>query len=176
VNNFSARDQRFVQELIDDLHLNATWDEVDEYGQHVLTLKFNVEGSDSPAETEYEPSEDWQSDDEADESDVAIQRVFAKYDKAKVVDNTVEDFENSYEETLKENFNKWKTEYYKVGASIAARLIVGQTRNQLRRPCGPGQADVPIRRGSPVDLEVLLHWCEELGLVLRLPLRPAYLR
>lgn len=61
---------------------------------------------------------EWKSDDD-DEGKLALQRVFDKYARAKVVDNTVEDFENSYEDTLKEKMNEWKKTYYKVSFHLA---------------------------------------------------------
>lgn len=126
VNSFSAKDQRFLQELADSLHLHTTWDETDEYGQHQVVLTFNLEGvseagtdehsqNGAPeADEEEEDEEEWQSESSDDEGDLAIQRVFAKYDKAKVVENVTEDFEESYEEKLKEKLDQWKREYYKV--------------------------------------------------------------
>ena len=119
VNELSARDRRFVQELADSLHLHVTWDEVDDYGQTLVVLSFDMEGlsQDGEAAQEDEAEEedgDWQSEDGEAEGDVAIQRVFSKYDRAKVVGNTVEDFEESYEETMKEKMVEWKRTYYKV--------------------------------------------------------------
>jgi 5'-3' exoribonuclease 1 len=122
VNSFSAKDQRFLQELADSLHLRATWDETDEYGQPQVVLRFDMEGvSEDGNEAEKgengeEEDDEWQSEDGDDEGDVAIQRVFAKYDKAKVVENTSEDFEESYEEKLKEKLVEWKRGYYKVSS------------------------------------------------------------
>ena len=124
VNSFTERDQRFLQELADSLHLHTTWDETDEYGQPQVALSFNVEGvSTTEDQTEdaagiEEDEGEWQSDTEADEGDVAAQRVFAKYDKAKVVSNTVEDFEDHYEDKIKEKMDEWKREYYRVGRSV----------------------------------------------------------
>ena len=125
VNAFSARDQRFLQELADSLRLHTTWDEVDGYGQPLVVLTFDMEGVSEDGTTseedkekragEEEEEDDWQSDQEADEGDLAIQRVFAKYDKAKVVENTVEDFEQNYEETMRVKLEESKRTYYKVG-------------------------------------------------------------
>ena len=113
VNNFSARDRRFVQELADSLHLRATWDEVDEYGQSLLVLRFDMEGVSDNEDEEEDDVEDgeWESE---GEGDLAVQRVFEKYNKAKVVENTVEDFEESYEETVQQKMEEWKKGYYKV--------------------------------------------------------------
>ncbi|WWC63302.1 uncharacterized protein I303_105902 [Kwoniella dejecticola CBS 10117] len=119
VNNFTARDQRFVQELGDELHLVTTWDEVDDYGQNLVVMTFNLEGvseDGGSAEADNEADgEEWESEEEDEDSEgaLAIQRVFAKYNKAKVVENVVEDFEEAYEEKMKENLDDWKKRYYK---------------------------------------------------------------
>lgn len=124
VNDLSSRDRRFVQELADDLRLHATWDEVDDYGQSIVVLTFNMEGvsqdgdADEDVEVEDENGE-WQSEDEGeDEGDLAIQRVLQKYTKAKVVENTVENYEEAYEDKIKENLETWKRTYYKVGHMV----------------------------------------------------------
>lgn len=122
VNKLSARDRRFLQELADTLHLRATWDEVDEYGQSLVVLSFDMEGvsedgtaseGEGAATSKGEDGEgDWES--ETGEGEIALNRVFAKYEKAKVVDNITEDFEETYEETMKQKMDEWKTHYYKV--------------------------------------------------------------
>lgn len=120
MNHFSAKDQRFLQELADSLHLKATWDETDEYGQPQVVLAFDMEGVSENGDGAEEEGQDegddeeWASEDENDEGNLAIQRVFAKYDKAKIVQNTTEDFEEDYEEKLKEKLVEWKRNYYKV--------------------------------------------------------------
>ncbi|WWC90706.1 uncharacterized protein L201_005643 [Kwoniella dendrophila CBS 6074] len=120
INNFSARDQRFVQELGDELHLITTWDEVDDYGQNLAVMTFDLDGvsqdgASAVAEDEGADGEEWESEEEDEESEgaIAIQRILAKYNKAKVVDNVAEDFEEAYEEKLKENLDDWKKRYYK---------------------------------------------------------------
>lgn len=130
VNTLSARDRRFVQELADSLHLRATWDEVDDYGQSLIVLSFDMEGMSVDGEqTENGAEEDveedggeWESEPESGsgegghEGDVAIQRVFAKYQKAQVVDNTEEDF--SREDAMKVKLDEWKKNYYKVSLRL----------------------------------------------------------
>jgi 5'-3' exoribonuclease 1 len=131
VNTISARDRRFVQELADSLHLRTTWDEVDDYGQSLIVLCFDMEGlsvdgegegdaPDGEANDAVEEDGEWESEAGDAEGDLAIQRVFAKYQKAKVVDNTEEDF--SREETMKQKMDDWKKTYYKVRAPT--RLFV----------------------------------------------------
>ncbi len=120
VNNFSARERRFVQELADSLRLHLTWDEVDEYSQPLAVLSFNMEGvsedgNEGETDQAVEDETGWEDEQDAEgEGNVAIQRVFEKYNKAKVVENTTEDFEEDYEEKLKEKMNDWKKGYYKV--------------------------------------------------------------
>ena len=113
VNKLSARDTRFLQELADSLHLRATWDEVDDYGQNLVVLSFDMEGvsEDGGSTSPQEEDGDWES--ETGEGEVALNRVFGKYEKAKVVENTTEDFEETYEETMKQKMDEWKTNYYK---------------------------------------------------------------
>ena len=115
-----------MQELADSLHLRATWDEVDSYGQPLVVLSFDMEGvsedgtaSEGEGADKGEAAEDgeWESEiGEAEgEGDIALNRVFGKYEKAKVVENTVDDFEATYEETMKQKIHEWKQNYYKVG-------------------------------------------------------------
>ena len=47
----------------------------------------------------------------------AIQRVFQKYDRAQVSEQTVEEAEASMERKYQEKFEEWKDEYYKVANS-----------------------------------------------------------
>lgn len=136
VNTLPERDRQFVQELADALHLRCTWDEEDSYGQPLIVLGFNVEPAEEKqdkskaGEDEGKASEDegkteqadgndeegseseWESEEDL-ESQAAIQRVFNKYDKAKVVDNDLEDFETSYEDKLNEKLIETKKKYYK---------------------------------------------------------------
>lgn len=126
VNKLSARERRFLQELADSLHLRATWDEVDDYGQPLIVLSFDMEGvSEDGTASEQEDQEgeeaeaedgEWES--ETGEGEVALNRVFGKYEKAKVVENTVDDFEETYEETMKQKMDEWKRGYYKVSRSL----------------------------------------------------------
>jgi 5'-3' exoribonuclease 1 len=120
VNTLSARDRRFLQELTDSLHLRATWDETDEYGQPLVVLTFDLEGVSEDEGEDVEEDGEWESDEANGEGDVAIQRVLQKYEKAKVVENTVEDFEESYEQKLKEKLDDWKRGYYKVSLEGSA--------------------------------------------------------
>lgn len=125
VNTLPERDRKFVQELADNLNLRCTWDEEDSYGQPLIVLGFNVDPADEKEKPEKtgEEQEDggedaeesegeWESEEDL-ESQAAIARVFQKYDKAKVVDNDIEDFETSYEDKLNEKLVEMKKKYYK---------------------------------------------------------------
>jgi 5'-3' exoribonuclease 1 len=109
VNTFPTRDREFIQDLADSLHLVCIWDEVDDYGQPLVTLTFNMEEIDQQSSGEDEDGE-WESD---EESNVAIQRVFKKYDNAKVVDNYLEDMDESFEDMVDKKMIEWKRSYYK---------------------------------------------------------------
>lgn len=117
VNTLPGRDRTFVQELADSLHLRCTWDEVDDYGQSLIVLSFDVPaeedgGEADAAENEEEADGEWESEEDI-ESKAAINRVLDKYSKAKVIDNELEDFEESFEETLKQKMVEHKRKYYK---------------------------------------------------------------
>jgi 5'-3' exoribonuclease 1 len=105
VNTLNARDRRFLQELADELHLRLVWDETDDYGQPLAVLTLDTE-------PEEDDEDGWEDE---NESELAIGRVLQKYAKAKVVPNIEEDFESSYEETLRKKMDEWKQGYYKVG-------------------------------------------------------------
>jgi 5'-3' exoribonuclease 1 len=135
VNKLSARDTRFLQELADSLHLRATWDESDDYGQNLVVLSFDMEGiSDDGAsvgKSDEEKDSEWESEAGFEaEGDIALNRVFGKYEKAKVVENTTDDFEETYEATMKQKMDDWKTHYYKVSTQCEWRSCIGQVGDQ----------------------------------------------
>lgn len=150
VNKLSAREQRFLQELADSLHLRATWDEVDDYGQSLIVLSFDMEGvseDGTASEAEGQNGEEAEAEDgewesETGEGEVALNRVFGKYEKAKVVENTVDDFEETYEETMKQKMDEWKTGYYKV-----SRVRVRERGAVLTR-CRTSSNSRPTTRAS----------------------------
>jgi 5'-3' exoribonuclease 1 len=139
-NDLGTRDRRFLQELADDLHIHLTWDEQDDYGQNLIVATFNMEGvsEDESEESGGEEADgDWSDEQteavkEEDESAVAIKRVLAKYEKAKVVDNVEDNWEESYEEKLKAKMEDWKKTYYKVSSSLpnggSKLTYIGQAR------------------------------------------------
>lgn len=114
VNSLPSRDRTFVQELADSLHLRCTWDEVDDYGQSLIVLSFDVPAEDGDDDgNDEEGDEEWESEEDL-ESKAAINRVLDKYSKAKIVDNEVEDSEQSFDEILNQKIIEHKRKYYKV--------------------------------------------------------------
>ncbi|OWZ62180.1 hypothetical protein AYX15_05666 [Cryptococcus neoformans] len=113
INTQDKRDNAFVQELADELHLHTTWDEVDDYGQSLIVCTFNMEGvsQDGSADGNEEDG-DWESDEMEDEGKLAVQRVFRNWSKAAVVDTYPEDVEKSMDEKLKEAMDDIKRQYY----------------------------------------------------------------
>lgn len=113
INELGERDRTFVQDIADDLHLRCTWDEVDDYGQPLIVLSFDTDALSEPGEgSEEAADEEWESEEDT-ESDLAIQRVFDKFAKAKIVDNDLEDAGQSFEEKMNEKIAEWKRNYYK---------------------------------------------------------------
>ncbi|KAI0303658.1 exonuclease II [Multifurca ochricompacta] len=116
LNDFPARDREFVNKLAADLHLELAWDDYDEYDQNIVTFRL----PESPGEAQADPEdegegdeEEWVSDEEEDEeSRKAVDRVLGKYEKAKVVEYADKDFDQRYEEALKEKMDEWKRSYY----------------------------------------------------------------
>ncbi|KAJ9097377.1 hypothetical protein QFC19_006846 [Naganishia cerealis] len=120
VNHYNARDRRFIQELADALNLDLAWDEVDEYGQNLIVIRpskptSSKQPSDdgdvlSDEDLSDEPVDASSSDDDI-ESQEAIQRVIAKYEKAKVVEIQGDPDEHR-EVTLRNKLEEWKKGYY----------------------------------------------------------------
>lgn len=117
INELGERDRTFVQGLADDLHLRCTWDEVDDYGQPLIVLGFDVDALSEPGEGEDAVDEEWESEEDT-ESNMAIQRVLDKFAKAKIVDNDLEDAGQSFEEKMNEKISEWKRGYYKEKLNI----------------------------------------------------------
>lgn len=120
-NLFPARDRKFIQDLADDLHLSVTWDEYDEQDQNLVTWRFPGELEETIPENgngaveNGEDDDEWE-DEEDEESKAAVDRVLAKYSKARVAqDDNEGDFDARYENSIKEKMDEWKRQYYKVG-------------------------------------------------------------
>lgn len=122
-NDFPAADRKFIDTLADDLHLSVTWDEYDDDDQNLVTWRFPGELEEPiPEDGENgaaggEEDEAWEDEDD-EESREAVDRVLAKYSKAKVKQDDKEgDFDARYELGIQEKMDEWKRGYYKVNHS-----------------------------------------------------------
>jgi 5'-3' exoribonuclease 1 len=124
-NNFPARDREFITTLAKDLNLELAWDEYDEHDQNLVTFRppgmpeevqeEQEGGGDAEAEAD---DEDWTSDEEDEEARDAVDRVLDKYRKAKVVELSGADFDERYEQAVKDKMDEWKRSYYMVRPTI----------------------------------------------------------
>jgi 5'-3' exoribonuclease 1 len=92
----NAADRKFVTDLALAAGLNCGTVQ-DEDGENRLLLSFR--------EVDSEPEE---------EGLEAMKRIFRKYERAQVSEQTVEEAEASMERKYRERFEKWKDDYYKV--------------------------------------------------------------
>ena len=138
-NTFPARDREFISRLADDLHLSLTWDEYDDQDQNLVTWRFPGEleelvpsnGGGTPVEEDSDEEEAAWEDVDDEESQAAVDRVIAKYEKLKVAeDDKAGDFDARYELSMKEKMDEWKRNYYKVGSR---KEHVGSTYQNSRR-------------------------------------------
>ena len=100
--SLNARDRKFVQELAEDLHLQ--WKSViGEEDIRFLQLEFpeRLEGDEDNEDIEDE------------EASIALLRILKRYDNAKVVDVTAEEFQEQKDKKYEEKFQAWKNKYYK---------------------------------------------------------------
>lgn len=96
-----AADRKFVQDLAESLHLE--WKTVeDEQGDRHMQLSF-------PPKLEA----DEESEDEDEESQLAILRVVKQYDNAKVVDVSKAEAQAEMDKQYETKFQEWKDNYYK---------------------------------------------------------------
>lgn len=99
-SDLPAKDRKFVEELADSLHL--TWKTVEsEDGARHLQLSF-------PEKLKLDEG----SDEEDEESQLAILRVVKQYDNAKLVDVTAEESRADMDQKYEEKFQEWKNKYY----------------------------------------------------------------
>jgi 5'-3' exoribonuclease 1 len=117
LNEFPARDREFVNTLGADLHLELAWDEYDENDRNIVT--FRVPGAHEEPRADVEDGDgvnedEWVSDEEDEEATNAVDRVLEKYRKAKVLGHASEDFDDRYEQAVKEKMDDWKRSYYMV--------------------------------------------------------------
>ena len=117
VNDFPARDREFIITLGADLHLELAWDEYDENDRNIVTFRVPRSHEEPLADVENgdEGNEDeWVSDDEDEEARNAVDRVLGKYRGAKVFEHATEDFDERYEQAMKDKMDEWKRPYYMV--------------------------------------------------------------
>jgi 5'-3' exoribonuclease 1 len=94
-STLNAADRKFVTDMAIALGLECRT-VTDEDGEKRLQLHFKED---------FEPEE---------EGEEAMKRIFRKYDRAQVSEQTVEEAEAAMERKYQQKFNEWKDEYYKV--------------------------------------------------------------
>ena len=98
----NARDRKFVQELVEDLHLQ--WKSVaNDEGERHLQLSF-------PSKLQGDEDDE---DVEDEEASIAFLRVIKRYENAKVVDVTAEELQEQVDNKYEEKFRAWKAKYYR---------------------------------------------------------------
>ena len=121
LNDFPARDREFITNLAADLHLELAWDEYDENDRNIVTFRPPGTPEEPQADLDEEEGngdeDEWVSDEEDPEARIAVDRVLDKYRKAKVLEHASEDFDERYEQALKEKMDEWKRSYYMVRLS-----------------------------------------------------------
>jgi 5'-3' exoribonuclease 1 len=160
-NTFPARDREFITRLAEDLHLSITWDEYDEDDQNLVSWRLPgaleeplpESGTATPGESADSDREDdeeaWEDEDD-EEARKAVDRVLAKYSKAKVAPEDGEgDFDARYQASIKEKMDEWKRHYYQVRLLMgkllgALTLVLGQAWYPLRRPKAYGGFGIPL--------------------------------
>lgn len=95
-----ARDRKFVQQLATDLNLQWSTEE-DEQGNRFIQLEF------PPSRVSEE------SDEEDEESQLAITRVLKRYENAKVEELSNEEAQQEMKIKYDQKFHEWKDSYYK---------------------------------------------------------------
>jgi 5'-3' exoribonuclease 1 len=121
LNEFPARDREFINTLGADLHLELAWDEYDENDRNIVTFRVPRAHEEPQADVENgdEGNEDeWVSDEEDEEGRSAVDRVLEKYRNAKVLGPATEDFDERYEQAVKEKMDDWKRPYYMVRLNL----------------------------------------------------------
>lgn len=129
VNDMPARDREFINSLAADLHLDLAWDEYDDDDQNLVTFRLPGTAEEPQADVEEvdaagENEGDWVSDEDDEEARNAVDRVLKKYRNAKVLEHaTSEDFDDRYEQALKEKMDDWKRSYYMVRPSLTRQYM-----------------------------------------------------
>jgi len=119
LNDFPARDREFINSLGADLHLELAWDEFDDDDRNLVTFRLPGTAEEPQADVEEvdgadENEGEWVSDEEDEEARNAVDRVLKKYRNAKVLERASEDFDDRYDQALKEKMDEWKQSYYMV--------------------------------------------------------------
>jgi 5'-3' exoribonuclease 1 len=117
LNSFPARDREFINRLATDLHLELAWDDYNDDDENIVTFSLprsQEEPESDAADGEEGNEDDWVSEEEDEEARNAVDRVLDKYGKAKVVEHADKDFDERYEQALKEKMDEWKRTYYTV--------------------------------------------------------------
>lgn len=117
LNDFPARDREFINRLATDLHLELAWDDYNEDDENIVTFALLRSQGESDADVvdgEEGNEDDWVSEEEDEEARNAVDRVLGTYEKAKVVEHANKDFDERYEQALKEKMDEWKRTYYTV--------------------------------------------------------------
>ena len=122
LNDFPARDREFINTLAADLHLELAWDEYDDDDRNLVTFRLPGSAEESQADVEEvgeadENENEWEDEVEDEEARNAVDRVLKKYRNAKVLERASEDFDDRYEQALKEKMDDWKRSYYMVRPS-----------------------------------------------------------
>lgn len=99
--NYSAADRKFVEELAASLRLNCQRVENEQQELHLQLSHYPDEEGEGG------------SDDEEEEGQIALLRVFKTYDKASVVDVSTDDAKEVMQKKYDALFYKWKDDYYK---------------------------------------------------------------
>lgn len=105
-STLNARDRKFVEELAENLGLQWSTIEDDEGSRH---LCLNIPGKLQDSEDEDEDEET----EEDEEAQIALFRVFKRYDNAKVADVTAEEAQDIMNKKYEEKFQSWKDKYYR---------------------------------------------------------------
>lgn len=100
-SELKAADRKFVQDAVDNLHLEWRTEEDDD-GHRRLIISF-------PAKPE---GADEEEEEEEEEGHLALLRVMKRYDNSQVIDVSAEDAQASMQTKYKEKLLEWKDKYY----------------------------------------------------------------
>jgi len=115
-NTFPARDRKFIANLAKDLHFSVTWDQYDDDDQNLVTWHLPTAAEENlDEEGDVDENGEWEDIDDDLESNAAVDRVLKKYEKAPVIDDTVDGgFDVRHDRSIRDKMSEWKEAYYKV--------------------------------------------------------------